>query len=603
MIKVEKLSYGYPQKELYKKVSFTIENGAHCALIGTNGTGKTTLIDLLMHEENYLYDGKIEMDGINRIGYVSQFSQLTQTEEMTVFQYVSQEFVKLEKQIADYCKEMETAEDLEPIFEAYQKVLDEFGAMDGDSYERNIKKQLKIANIQKLEEQSIGSLSAGEFKLVQIIKEMVQTPGLLIMDEPDVFLDFDHLNALKDLINAHKGTLLVITHNRYLLNHCFNKILQLENTDIQEFDGTYIEYNFELLATKIDLKEKEAGEQEEIDRQSAILTKARANATIMDNASLGRAVHARQTIVDRLKARKTKLPFAEIKQPEIHFEYGPVAENDADNAATDNVATDNVATDNAAPILKVTDYGVAFDEQILEHVDFQILPTEHVAIVGNNGTGKTTLLKDVFENKNNAIKISEDAQLLMFSQYTDDLYEEKTLLAFFEEKGEWKEQEVICYLKKYGFEEETLYQKISALSGGEKDLFQMAVMSLTKANLLLLDEPTGHLDIYAQIALEQAITEYKGAVLMVSHDFYTVANCMDYVLFVENNTIRKMSTRRFRQMIYANHFDKDYLILEQEKKEIELRIEKLIQKNEFDQARELMEELEDLIKKMKNTKA
>ena len=90
---------------------------------------------------------------------------------------------------------------------------------------------------------------------------------------------------------------------------------------------------------------------------------------------------------------------------------------------------------------------------------------------------------------------------------------------------------------------------------------------------------------------------------MVSHDFYTVANCMDYVLFVENNTIRKMSTRRFRQMIYANHFDKDYLILEQEKKEIELRIEKLIQKNEFDQARELMEELEDLIKKMKNTKA
>jgi ATP-binding cassette subfamily F protein 3 len=117
---------------------------------------------------------------------------------------------------------------------------------------------------------------------------------------------------------------------------------------------------------------------------------------------------------------------------------------------------------------------------------------------------------------------------------------------------------------------------------------------------LLLDEPTGHLDVYAQIALEQAIAEFEGAVLMVSHDFYTVANCVDYILFVENNTVRRMSTRKFRQMIYANYFDKDYLILEQEKKDVELRIGKLIQKDEFDQAKVLMESLDVIIKKMKS---
>lgn len=580
MIKVQNLSYSYPQKDLYKKVSFTIEDDVHCALIGTNGTGKSTLLDLLMHSEEYLYDGKIIIDNTDRIGYVSQFSQLDPKEDMTVFQYISDEFVKHEQKLFEFYKEMETAVDLEEIFEEYQKELDEWNAIDGESYEINIKKQLKLANLQKLEEQKISSLSGGEFKLVQVIREMMLSPRFLIMDEPDVFLDFEHLNALKNLINAHKGTLLIITHNRYLLNHCFNKILHMENMDIQEFDGTYTEYNYELLATKIDLEEVAVAEQAEIDRQSKILQKSRARATQMDNASLGRAVHARQTLVDRLKARKTKAPFVDIKQPEIYF------------GLENEVADEN--------ILELTDYSVAFDEQLLEHVNFEMKPSEHVAIVGNNGTGKTTMLREIFENKKETIRISEDAKVSMFSQITGTLYDDaKTMIEVFEEKGFSTKNDIENYLKKFGFEGETLDQKVSELSGGEKDLFQLAVLSLENANFLLLDEPTGHLDVYAQIALEQAISEYKGAILMVSHDYYTVANCMDYVLFVEDNTVRRMSNRKFRQMIYANHFDKDYLLLEQTKKETETRIQQLLQKNEFEEAKVLMESLEDCIKRMK----
>ncbi len=580
MIKVQNLSYSYPQKDLYKKVSFTIEDNVHCALIGTNGTGKSTLLDLIMHSEEYLYDGKIEIDNTGRIGYVSQFSQLDPKEDMTVFQYISDEFVKHEQKIFDLCKEMETAVDLEGIFEEYQKELDEWNAIDGESHEINIKKQLKLANLQKLEEQKISSLSGGEFKLVQVIREMMLSPRFLIMDEPDVFLDFNHLNALRNLINAHKGTLLIITHNRYLLNHCFNKILHMENMDVQEFDGTYTEYNYELLATKIDLEEAAAADQAEIDRQSRILQKSRVRASEMDNPSLGRAVHARQTLVDRLKARKTKAPFVDIKQPEIYFDL----ENE--------VADEN--------ILELTDYSVAFDEQLLEHVNFEMKPGEHVAIVGSNGTGKTTMLCEVFENKKDTIRISEGAKVSMFSQITGSLYDDtKTLLEIFEEKGFDRKNDIENYLKKYGFEGETLGQKVSELSGGEKDLFQLAMLSLEKANFLLLDEPTGHLDVYAQIALEQAISEYKGAILMVSHDYYTVANCMDYVLLVENNTVRRMSIRKFRQMIYANHFDKDYLLLEQKKKETETRIQQLLRTNEFEMAKVLMESLEEIIKKMK----
>jgi ATPase components of ABC transporters with duplicated ATPase domains len=580
MIKIQNLSYSYPQKDLYKNISFTIEDNVHCALIGTNGTGKSTLLDILMHSEEYLYDGKIVIDNTDKIGFVSQFSQLDPQEDMTVFQYISDEFVKHEQKINNFYKKMETAIDLEKILEDYQKELDEWNAIDGESYEINIKKKLKLANLEKLEEQKISCLSGGEFKLVQVIREMMLTPGFLIMDEPDVFLDFKRLNALRNLINAHKGTLLIITHNRYLLNHCFNKILHMENMEIQEFNGTYTEYNYELLAMKIDLQEAAAADQEEIDRQSKILDKTRAKATAMDNASLGRAVHARQTIVDRLKARKTKAPFLDIKQPEIYFGLGNEVEEET--------------------ILELTEYSAAFEEQLLEHVNFVLMHDEHVAIVGSNGTGKTTMLYDIFENKKDTIRINKDAKMGMFSQITGSFYDEaKTLLEIFEEKGFDRKIEIENYLQKYGFEGKTLDQKVSELSGGEKDLFQLAVLSLEKANFLLLDEPTGHLDVYAQIALEQAISEYKGAILMVSHDYYTVANCMDYVLLIENNTVRQMSIRKFRQMIYANYFDKDYLLLEQTKKETETRIQKMLRLNEFDKAKELMVALEEMIKEMK----
>lgn len=157
-------------------------------------------------------------------------------------------------------------------------------------------------------------------------------------------------------------------------------------------------------------------------------------------------------------------------------------------------------------------------------------------------------------------------------------------------------EEIKSHLADYGFEDEVLRQKISELSGGEKNLLQLAKIAVSNANLLLLDEPTSHLDTYSQISLESAIANYNGAVLMVSHDFYTIANCVDYVLIIEDQAIRKMSTRKFRKMIYANHFDKDYLENEQKKKEIETKIALALQDKNFEVAKDLSEKLEELIR-------
>ena len=219
MLKVTDLSYEFPQKDLYHKISFSVEDGQHCVLIGTNGTGKSTLIRILAHPDEYLYDGKIEMEANQRIGFVNQFLNLAEEEDCSVFSYIKEPFDIQQKKIDDICKEMETGENIEALMEQYQEAWDLFTAMDGDNCEVNIKKQLKLAGLEKLENLQMRELSGGECKLIEIIRQMLVKPSLLIMDEPDAFLDFENVNALRDLINAHKGTLLVITHNRYLLNY------------------------------------------------------------------------------------------------------------------------------------------------------------------------------------------------------------------------------------------------------------------------------------------------------------------------------------------------------------------------------------------------
>ena len=159
MIKIDNLSYSYPQRDLYNNVSFTLEDGQHCAFIGASGSGKSTLIDIIMDPERYMFDGKLEMDPNLKIGYVSQFSQVDKTNETTVFQYIAEEFIKLENEIASICSEMETSSDIDALLEKYQEALDAFDAIDGDDYESNINKKLNVANLAKHKDKMISELS------------------------------------------------------------------------------------------------------------------------------------------------------------------------------------------------------------------------------------------------------------------------------------------------------------------------------------------------------------------------------------------------------------------------------------------------------------
>ena len=578
MIQVEQLSFGFTEKDLYKDISFTLEAGQHCALIGSNGTGKSTLAEILIHPEDYLYDGKIVRDENCRIGYASQFSVGDKFQDRTVFEFLSERFTSLQKDIEAVCGAMTEAEDLDALYEQYQQLLDQNEAMDGDHYESKIRKSLAVAGMSDLAETKLADISGGEYKMMQIMREMLLAPNLLVLDEPDVFLDFGNLGGLAQLINEYEGTMLVITHNRYLLNHCFNKILHLENGDLQEFDGTYSEYRCSILREKLALKLQNIEEQEEIARTQELVDILRKRATEKVNPVIGRSVNAKQSQLDRLVARQIKAPFIEIREPEI-----VLPEVNVEEAAE------------RMPVLTITDYQVSFEEDLLENVSFQIFAGEKAALIGANGTGKTTLIRDILQNDHPAIHIDENTKYACLSQLQEEgLDEEKTVFETLQDGGFATREDVRHCLAQYCLQEECMDQKVSKLSGGEKNMLQIALLAASDAQLLILDEPTSHLDLYAQTALEKAIADYEGTVLMVTHDFYLAAGCADYILLVDDHTVRRMRTRKFRKMVYDKYFDSAYLETDRKKQELEASITAAFKKNDLAAVDKLCGQLEEL---------
>ena len=577
MIKAEKLTFGFSSTPLFENISFHLEENRHCAVIGSNGTGKTTLMNLFRDPGQFIFDGKLTLEGAGRIGYVSQFAIREGDQSVTVFDYLCQDFRDLEQAIGDVCTEMETAEDFDAVMERYQALLDESDAIDADNYEVNIRRQLKLAELESKENLELEKLSGGELKLVQIIRQMLRRPGLLIMDEPDVFLDFENLNGLRDLINAYKGTLLVVTHSRYLLAHCFDRIWHLENGDLQEFEGSFNEYNLSRLQKKIDLQLASNADDAEIQRINELVERLRDDATEVIDPQIGRTLKGKVSYLNRLMSRRIKAPFVEIRQPDIRLPEVETPEEPQE-------------------LLRLEDYSLAFEEKLLEHVSFSVSTGEKVALVGANGTGKTSMLREIWKNQNPAIRYTEAASPAFFSQlHAEILSEQNTIYEEFYAIGFGTPQQVEEHLEKYCFAPDSLGRKIGKLSGGEKNLLQLAKLAAGQGNLLLLDEPSSHLDTFAQIALEDAIAAYKGAVLMVSHDFYTIAICADTILFVENGSIRPMSGRAFRKMIYKKHFSKDYLELELQKKDCETRVARALEAGDCAEAQRYCDKLADLV--------
>lgn len=531
MIKVTDLSFGFPEKDLYEEVCFTIEEGEHAVLIGSNGTGKSTLIEMLLDTEKYLYKGKIEIEDMGKIGLVSQFVK-NEKLSVTAYDYLAEPFVKLMEESDALAMAMGEAEDMEAAYEKYQSCLDRIDAVDGYNYDTNIRKMLFNAGLSDITDRSVSLISGGEYKLLSIIRNMLLKPHLLIMDEPDVFLDFENLVGLSRLINNYEGTVLTITHNRLLLHQCFDKVLHLENKELQEFPGNYAQYTKALLETKIEAKEQAKKDEDWIKVQEKLVERLREQASALNDPRVGRQLKARVSYLERLQARKTKNPFIEDVDHDLHFQA--------------------LSEETEIPVIEVKDYSLAYEKALFSDVSFCIDGGEKVAVVGDNGTGKSSMLRDLYG------RLSQDPDLegkiAMFHQIYDD--------------------------------------DSQTLSGGERNIAQLKEIMAGEASVLLLDEPTSHLDTLAQRELEDALEEYKGTVLLVSHDFFTIMNCADRVMMLENGTIREMSGRAYRKSIYKQYFGSDIFQAEHKRKEDEHRINAYLKAGKVKEARKVWEGME-----------
>lgn len=612
MIQVENLSYGFPDKELYHDISFRLEAGRHCALIGSNGSGKSTLVDMLMRPDQYWFDGRITRDENCRVGYAGQFSARDKARDCTVFDYLAERFTGIAAEIAETCDAMAEPHldeaGMTRLFARYQTLLDQSEAMDAEHYESTIYRQLHTAGMRELAETKLSEVSGGEYKLLQIMREMLLAPNLLVLDEPDAFLDFANLNGLCGLINTYRGTLLAVTHNRYLLHHCFDKVLHLENRALQEFDGSYGAYRCAMLREKLTQRLRHIEEQEEIARTEEMVELLRKRATLMVNPTIGQAVNAKQSQLDRLRVRQIQAPFIEVREPRI-----TLPEVNKNEAASGGLPAREPASKRhgEAPrveppaqesrvLLQVRDYEIKFDEHLLRDVNFTIREGEKVALIGPNGTGKTTLLRDIIRQENPAIRIDADTRFAWLSQLENDAeQEERTVRELLMQAGLQTPREMRACMEDYALSESALEQKAARLSGGERNLLQLLLLSRSDAELLLLDEPTSHLDLYAQAALERAIAEYRGTILMVTHDFYLAASCADYILLIEDNSVRRIRGRNFRKLVYDRYFDAAYLETDRKKQELEASIEAALQHDNLTEADKLCARLESLQDKTK----
>ncbi|MDO4622590.1 MAG: ATP-binding cassette domain-containing protein [Eubacteriales bacterium] len=531
MICFKEVTFSYPQKDLYNKISFEIREGDHAVLIGSNGTGKSTLLNLILDRDSYTYEGIIKIDENIRIGMVSQFVNHEES-TITSYEYLAEPFTELQRQNDAICEEMGTAEDMDEVYGRYQKILDEMDALDAYNYAANIGKQLALAGLSEIADVPVNAISGGEYKMLSIIRNMLLKPQLLIMDEPDVFLDFENSIGLMKLINAYQGTILVITHNRLLLNQCFNKILHIENEELQEFPGSFAEYNAAMLDTKINMQENAAKFDDFIQIQEKVIERIRAAATNTPNPKSGNQLKARVSYLERLKVKRGKNPF--IEEHPYQFRFPEIDEEKKNGTPQTAIAVEG--------------YSLCYDRPILTDVSFTIKEGEKVAVVGANGTGKSSLLQDVYE----MTKKVDPERVGFFRQIYDE---------------DGAEQ----------------------LSGGERNLRQLYALADSKAEILFLDEPTSHLDMYAQIALEEAIRAYEGTVLLVSHDFFTVTNCADRILILENGTIREMSGRAYRKSIYKKYFSSDIFEQEKLRKEKEVQIHALLKEGKHEEARAVFE--------------
>ncbi|MGN4437768.1 ribosomal protection-like ABC-F family protein [Bacillus cereus group sp. MYBK69-1] len=503
---------------IFENISLEIKNGERVGLVGRNGSGKTTIFQLLTGMES-LDAGAIHMKKGTRIGHVAQIPKFD--ESMTVYEVLSSAF-KIEKELEremrtlekDMAEEQESSV-LQKLMERYGIIQEKFAFLGGYEIEANIMKVANGLQVTELFPRSFVEISGGEQTKVSLAYMLLQKPDLLLLDEPTNHLDLFAVEWLEQFLKEYNGTVMVISHDRYFLDEVVTKIFDLEDGEIHVYHTNYSRFVEEKEERLLQEFQAYQEQQKKIKKMKEAIKRLRewANQANPPNEGLHKRARSMERALERME--KLKKPILEPKQMGLQFEG-------QERSGKDVVVMKEVSKGFAEHLL--------FNEANL-HVRFQ----ERAAIVGRNGTGKTTLLKlllEEIEPDAGEIRIGSSVKIGYLSQHAYGNMKSNVLEAF-RECVAVTEGEARHILAKFLFYGPAVFKKVTQLSGGEKMRLRLAQLMYQDINFLILDEPTNHLDIESREVLEEALEQYNGTILAVSHDRYFLNKLFEKTYWID----------------------------------------------------------------------
>lgn len=523
LITIANVKKDFGGNPVFTEVNLEVADGQRIGLVGENGSGKSTLFKLIVGLETPT-GGVITRRRNLVIGYLTQEAD-PRMEQQTIFEAVAQSSPELaalsnrlsalEAQMADP-EIIADAERMTRVLEAYSKAQERFESLGGYTLEHRVEAVLSGLGFAATElHQMVGVLSGGEKKLVNLARILLQQPDVLLLDEPDNHLDLQAKTWLEDYIRAYPGTVIIISHDRRLLDRAVSKIVELEDGHVFEYAGNYSFYVEDRMKRLVKQQETYALQHREIKRLEVSMRRLKTWASY-NSKFAGRAEDMARR-VEKAKEEAVARPILERDKIKVELE----------------------SDRSGKKVLEVKGLSKAIDGRILfAPFDLTILYGERVGIVGANGSGKTTLLKtmmDLLAPTSGTVKIGASVVVGYYAQEQETLPFDSTPIDFVRRLKKMNESQAIAFLHTLLFAYEDIRTPISRLSGGEKSRLQMARLMLTEANFLLLDEPTNNLDIASSEVLEAAIEDFEGTVLTVSHDRYFLDRIVSKIVAIDLN--------------------------------------------------------------------
>lgn len=511
------ISKSYGVETILNDCSFFINDNEKAAIVGNNGAGKSTIMKIIMGELSP-DDGNVIIGKDKTIGYLAQYQDLGS--DTTIYEEVKsvkQNLIDMEQKLLEYEKEMAkvSGDELSKLIETYTNLEHRFQLLNGYSYKSEIEGVIKGLGFTEDDfNKSVGNLSGGQKTRVALCKLLLEKPDIIMLDEPTNHLDLNSIKWLETYLLNYNGAVLIIAHDRYFLDKIVSKVIEIENHKAHVYSGNYSDFAVKKQELRVATMNAYLKQQSEIKHQEEVIAKLRS--------------YKQEKFYKRAESREKQLEKMDlIEKPE-----------ELKNNMTIKLEPDIVSGND---VLSVENLEKSYNTLLFKNISFEIKRGEHVAIIGDNGTGKTTILKIInglVDADSGMIKLGTNVHIGYYDQEQHNLTDENTL---FEEIANsypnMTNTKIRNTLAAFMFTGEDVFKRVSDLSGGEKGRLSLAKLMLSEANLIILDEPTNHLDMASKEILENAINNYTGTVLYVSHDRYFINQTANRILELTNTKL------------------------------------------------------------------